>query len=122
MNLIAKIINGKPVIFGTTGEPNEGSPVYIYTDKEEFDAAFAAGDIPDGALVIKTYDAAEAAGGPFDSELSKESNNAVQNKAITAELDKKANGPGITFSIEDGVLYASFDDGAGGAEEGEGNV
>ena len=44
--------------------------------------------IPVGALVVKTYDTVEMAGGPFDNALSPESENAVQNKVIETEVKK----------------------------------
>lgn len=111
-NYIVKIENGKPVIFGVAGSERDGTaPTYIFETKEAFDAALEAGMIPIGALIIKTYDAIEMAGGPFDDALSDKSENAVQNKVLTKELEKKANGSGITFSIEEGILYASFNDG-----------
>lgn len=110
-NCIVKIINGVPTVFGEAGKDDMDSLVYIFEEEETFNAALDAGLIPVGTLIVKTYDEVEMAGGPFDDALSDESENAVQNKVLTKELEKKANGAGITFSIEEGILYASFNDG-----------
>lgn len=83
---IAKMVNGKPQIFATTQKDN-GAPVYIFTEKETFDAAIENHLIPVGALIVKTYDAVEMAGGPFDAALSDESENAVQNKVVKSAID-----------------------------------
>lgn len=88
LNYIVKIKNGKPVIYGTAGKENDGAPVYVFQEKEAFDAALAEGLIPVGALIVKTYDEIEMAGGPFDDALSDESENAVQNKIISAEVER----------------------------------
>lgn len=87
-NYIVKIENGKPVIYGDVGNEDDGTaPVYIFETKEAYDAAIAEGLVPVGALVVKTYDAIEMAGGPFDAELSVESENAPQNKAVAAAVE-----------------------------------
>lgn len=86
-NYIVKIENGKPVIYGDVGNEDDGTaPVYIFETEEAYDAAVADGLIPVGSLVVKTYDAVEMAGGPFDAALSTESENAVQNKIIAAQV------------------------------------
>lgn len=84
---IAKVINGEIQLFATEGEKNEGAPVYVFETKEDFDAAVEGNLIPIGAIIVKTYDGTEMAGGPFDGELSDESDNAVQNKVLKAKLD-----------------------------------
>ncbi len=61
MNYIVKTINGKPVKFGVSYEGS--APVYVFQEKADFDAAVAANTIPVGALIVKTYDAIETAGG-----------------------------------------------------------
>lgn len=86
MRGIAKVINGEIQLFATEGEQNEGAPVYVFETKEDFDAAVAGNLIPIGAIIVKTYDGAEMAGGPFDGELSEESDNAVQNKVLAAKM------------------------------------
>lgn len=86
-NYIVKIENGKPVIYGDVGDENDGTaPTYIFETEESYNAALADGLIPVGALIVKTYDAVEMAGGPFDAALSEESENAVQNKIIAAQV------------------------------------
>lgn len=86
-NYIVKIEDGKPVIYGDVGDENDGTaPTYIFETEESYDAALADGLIPVGALIVKTYDAVEMAGGPFDAALSEESENAVQNKIIAAQV------------------------------------
>ena len=85
---IVKIVGGKPVIFGEAGGDDGDAPVYIFEEEEAFDAALAGGLIPVGALIVKTYDEIEMAGGPFDDALSDESENAVQNKIIAAEVER----------------------------------
>lgn len=88
---VVKIVDGKPVVYGESGkEENEAVGVYIFEEKETFDAAIADHLIPVGALIVKTYDAIEMAGGPFDAELSTESENAPQNKAVANALSVKA--------------------------------
>lgn len=87
-NYIVKIENGKPVIYGDVGNEDDGTaPVYIFETKEAYDAATEEGLVPVGALVVKTYDAIEMAGGPFDAEISDESENAPQNKAVAAAVE-----------------------------------
>lgn len=88
MNYIVKIVGGKPVVFGTSGKEDNGASVYVFEEEEAFDAALAEGMIPVGSIVIKTYDAVEMAGGPFDAELSDESENAPQNKVVKAAIDE----------------------------------
>ena len=83
---IAKVINGEIQLFATEGEKNEGAPVYVFETKEDFDAAVEGNLIPVGAIIVKTYDGTEMAGGPFDGELSEESDNAVQNKVLAAKM------------------------------------
>lgn len=86
-NYIVKIEDGKPIIYGDVGDENDGTaPTYIFETEESYDAALADGLIPVGALIVKTYDAVEMAGGPFDAALSEESENAVQNKIIAAQV------------------------------------
>lgn len=86
MRGIAKVINGEIQLFATEGEQNEGAPVYVFETKEDFDAAVEGNLIPIGAIIVKTYDGTEMAGGPFDGELSEESDNAVQNKVLAAKM------------------------------------
>lgn len=86
-NYIVKIENGKPVIYGDVGNEDDGTaPVYIFETEEAYDAAVAEGLVPVGSLVVKTYDAVEMAGGPFDPALSPESENAPQNKVVDAAV------------------------------------
>ncbi len=80
-NFVVKVIDGKPVIFGSAGK-DTGVPCYVFEDEEAYDAAMAEGLVPVGSLIFKTYDGAEMAGGPFDDALSDESENAVQNKVL----------------------------------------
>lgn len=88
MNYTVRIVNGKPVVFGIAGKKDNGAPVYVFEEEEAFEAALAEGMIPVGSIVIKTYDAVEMAGGPFDAELSNESENAPQNKAVKEAVDR----------------------------------
>lgn len=88
MNYTVRIVNGKPVVFGIAGKEDNGAPVYVFEEEEAFEAALAEGMIPVGSIVIKTYDAVEMAGGPFDAELSNESENAPQNKAVKEAVDR----------------------------------
>lgn len=113
------MVNGKPEIFGAVGD-NKGAPVYVFETQEAFDAAIEAHLIPVGALIVKTYDAIEMAGGPFDAELSEESENAPQNKAVASEVFKKATledfgrskivAAGVTDVTEvDGLVCGAFE-------------
>ena len=85
-NFVVKVVDGKPVIFGSAGK-DTGVPCYVFEDEEAYDAAMAEGLIPVGSLIFKTYDAAEMAGGPFDTELL-DSDNAVQNRVVKAAIDR----------------------------------
>lgn len=89
-NCIVKIINGVPTVFGEAGKDDMDSLVYIFEEEEAFDAALAAGLIPVGTLIVKTYDEVEMAGGPFDDALSTESENAPQNKVVANALSVKS--------------------------------
>ena len=86
-NCIVKIINGRPVVFGEAGKDEKDALVYIFEEEEAFNAALDEGLIPVGTLIVKTYDEVEMAGGPFDDALSDVSENAVQNKVITNEIN-----------------------------------
>lgn len=85
MHYIVKIKNGNPVIFSVAGKRTT-APVYVFEEEEAYDAALEAGMIPIGAVVMKTYDKTEMAGGPFDDALSFESDNALQNLVVAAEV------------------------------------
>ena len=43
-----------------------------------------------------------------DEALSEDSTNPVQNKAVTAEMGKKAEGEGLKFSVVDGILSVTY--------------
>lgn len=62
--------------------------ILTYKTKEEYDAAVANDEIPDGAKVIKEYDE-EGSTAIFDvdTEMSDTSKNPVQNKVIKAYID-----------------------------------
>ena len=85
-NFVVKVVDGKPVIFGSAGK-DTGVPCYVFEDEEAYDAAMAEGLNPVGSLIFKTYDGAEMAGGPFDTELG-DSDNAVQNRVVKAAIDR----------------------------------
>ena len=85
-NFVVKVVDGKPVIFGSAGK-DTGVPCYVFEDEEAYDAAMAEGLVPVGSLIFKTYDGAEMAGGPFDTELG-DSDNAVQNRVVKAAIDR----------------------------------
>lgn len=77
--------------------------IFTYKTKEEFDAAIASGEIPDGAKVIKEYDEGET---PViigvDTAMSDESTNPVQNKVIKKYVDdKKVNIDGLTITLDE---------------------
>lgn len=101
MNYIVKVEEGKPVIYGMAGKDGNDAPVYVFEEEEAYDAALAAGMIPVGAVVIKTYDGTEMAGGPFDDALSEESDNAVQNKTLTPIINgiKESRATNDTFGL-----------------------
>ena len=46
-----------------------------------------------------------------DKELSLGSSNPVENKAITKEFQKYAKGEGLEFSVVNGLLNVTYDDG-----------
>lgn len=50
-------------------------------------------------------------GKPIDSELSEASANPVQNKIVTEALNNKVTGKGLEFSVIDGILNVTYDDG-----------
>lgn len=52
------IKDGKAVKYGDTAGSG-GKEVYVFETEADFDAAIAAGTIPDGVLVVKTYDGDE---------------------------------------------------------------
>lgn len=52
------IKDGKAVKYGDTAGSG-GKEVYVFETETDFDAAIAAGTIPDGVLVVKTYDGDE---------------------------------------------------------------
>ena len=103
MNYIVKIVEGKPVIYGMAGKDGKDAPVYVFEDEESFNAAFEAGMIPVGAVVIKTYDGEESAGWTFDDTLSEESENAPQNKVVTIHIKKQDEELEILSQIANGT-------------------
>ncbi len=86
LNYIVKVEEGKPVRYGMAGK---AAPVYVFEDEEFFNAAFEAGMIPVGVVVVKTYDGEETAGWTFDDALSEESQNAPQKSACDLSGKKK---------------------------------
>lgn len=46
-----------------------------------------------------------------DKELSSESSNPVENKAVAKEFQKYAKGEGLEFSVVNGILNVTYDDG-----------
>jgi len=47
----------------------------------------------------------------IDNELSEKSRNPLANRRITEEFRKCARGPGLEFSVVDGILNVTYDDG-----------
>lgn len=47
----------------------------------------------------------------IDDELSKTSRNPLTNRRITREFQEYAKGPGLEFSVVDGILNVTYDDG-----------
>ena len=73
--------------------------IFTYKTKEEYDAAVANGEIPDGAKVIKEYDEGDSTAIiDIDSTMSDTSVNPVQNKVIKKYVDDHA--PNITVDTE----------------------
>ena len=73
--------------------------IFTYKTKEEYDAAVANGEIPDGAKVIKEYDEGDSTAIiDIDSTMSDTSVNPVQNKVIKKYVDEHA--PNITVDSE----------------------
>ena len=73
--------------------------IFTYKTKEEYDAAVANGEIPDGAKVIKEYDEGDSTAIiDIDSTMSDTSVNPVQNKVIKKYVDDHA--PNITVDSE----------------------
>ena len=73
--------------------------IFTYKTKEEYDAAVANGEIPDGAKVIKEYDEGDSTAIiDIDSTMSDTSVNPVQNKVIKKYVDEHT--PDITVDSE----------------------
>ena len=73
--------------------------IFTYKTKEEYDAAVANSEIPDGAKVIKEYDEGDSTAIiDIDSTMSDTSVNPVQNKAIKKYVDEHT--PDITVDSE----------------------
>lgn len=92
-----------------------GAPAGKTMTKDEMDAKIASGELKDGD-VIYAEGPAEGEDGiiiTVDQTVEPDSENAVSGKAVYNELEKKANGEGITLSVENGILYVSYDDGTG---------
>nr|DAF75164.1 MAG TPA: hypothetical protein [Caudoviricetes sp.] len=78
--------------------------ILTYKTKEEYDAAVANDEIPDGAKVIKEYDEeGSTAIIDIDMEMSDTSENPVQNKVIKKYVDDHA--PNIT--VDSGISDTS---------------
>lgn len=73
--------------------------ILTYKTKEEYDAAVANDEIPDGAKVIKEYDEGDSSAIiDVDTEMSDTSEKPVQNKVIKKYVDDHA--PNITVDSE----------------------
>lgn len=86
INMVGVIQDGKFIPYGMTGIRG-GIPVYVFNTYADYEAA--APTLPETCMFI-TLDDLDTGGFEFDSELSETSENAVQNKIITAALRKKA--------------------------------
>ena len=77
--------------------------ILTYKTKEEYDAAVANNEIPDGAKVIKEYDEEDQTSViDVDAAMSDTSANPVQNKVIKKYVDKKqVNIDGITLTLDE---------------------
>lgn len=93
VRMVGVIRDGKFVPYGTTGITG-GKPVYFFDTYADYEAA--APMLPEECMFV-TLDDVDTGGFEFDSELSETSENAVQNKIITAALRKKASfdSPGV---------------------------
>ena len=77
--------------------------ILTYKTKEEYDAAVANDEIPDGAKVIKEYDEEpQMSIIDVDTTMSDTSENPVQNKVIKKYVDEKqVNIDGITLTLDE---------------------
>lgn len=106
--------DGETISIDETGKLT-GTPSGKTMTKEEMDARLAAGELKDGDVIYAEGSATGEDGIiiKVDQTVKPDSENAISGKAVYNELEKKANGEGITFSIKNGILYASYDDGTG---------
>ena len=77
--------------------------ILTFKTKEEYDAAVANDEIPDGAKVIKEYDDGDSTAIiDVDTVMSDTSDNPVQNKVIKKYVDEKqVNIDGITLTLDE---------------------
>ena len=77
--------------------------ILMFKTKEEYDAAVANDEIPDGAKVIKEYDEGDSTAIiDVDAAMSDTSTNTVQNKVIKKYVDdKQVNIDGITLTLDE---------------------
>ena len=77
--------------------------ILTFKTKEEYDAAVANDEIPDGAKVIKEYDEGDSTAIiDVDTVMSDTSENPVQNKVIKKYVDdKQVNIDGVTLTLDE---------------------
>ena len=97
-----KIGDEKKALLGN-GTWGSVDAILTYKTKEEYDAAVANNEIPDGAKVIKEYDEEDQTSViDVDAAMSDTSANPVQNKVIKKYVDKKqVNIDGITLTLDE---------------------
>lgn len=110
INMVGVIQDRKFIPYGMTGIRG-GIPVYVFNTYADYEAA--APTLPETCMFI-TLDDLDTGGFEFDSELSETSENAVQNKIITAALRKKAgfDSPGAV-QFTDSTAVTERDSGLG---------
>lgn len=80
INMVGVIKDRKFIPYGMTGVRG-GIPVYVFATYEDYEAA--APTLPEECMIV-TLDDLDTGGFEFDSETSETSENALQNKTITA--------------------------------------